>query len=63
MLSKKQRRLKKKVRERHQDLSEETKSKKCQYACKLYRNRPEGEIIKKNQCGRKRYKDLPEDEK
>ena len=58
---KKERLQKKKARERYQDLSEEEKNGKCQYAHMQYRNLSEEEKYKKYKYGCKQYKNLSED--
>ena len=63
LLSKKQRKLSKKAPERYQNLYEEEKDKKWQYARERYRNLSKEETEKNNQYGRDRYKSLLEDEK
>ena len=55
--------LSKKVRERYQNLSEEEKDNKHQYARERYRNLYEEEKERKRQNGRERYKNLLENEK
>ena len=46
-----------------QGLSEEEKSKMCQYACKKYRNLSEEEKNEKQKYVCEQYEDLPEHEK
>ena len=51
------------VPKRYQNLSEEEKNKKHQYACARYQNLSEEEKEKEYQYGLERYKNLLEDEK
>ena len=51
-------RLQKKVHEMHQNLSEEEKNKKCQYACKFCGNVYKEEKNKKRQYCREQYKNI-----
>ena len=54
--------LRKEACERHQNLSEEEKEKKCPYAQERYRILSEEEKERKRQYGREQYKNLLEDE-
>lgn len=54
MLAQYYKRLQKKVSKNYQDVSEEEKNKKCQYAHKQYRNLSKEEKSKKQNCGCKR---------
>ena len=54
---------KKEAHERYQNLSEEKKNKKCQYARERYQNLSEEKKEKKRQYYREHHKNLPEDKK